>query len=529
MYNVSEVQRESLYVALLVKSVLKGGRTRPIKHGVDFNLVLPGEDDASVGLSRASGTPRLDGLPAIRSIRRTPASTALSDASGIENTSTRRSTRRTPTSYPSQIATSVGKRKRGADNASHKEQENEGAQTQEIGNVIKEEEDFEYFGPPSSSENEPANNDLIEALESGARNEQDENEASSKTGSHQTGRGKRKATLPLPVQPAPQDSNNEYGRVAEKAQGQDILARTQRPPVHSHPNSKTGDVDTGDSPENPTAESHTSPEDAPLAQNSHLSIHSIENAGEQAPEISITDPKKKRRKKRKAIGQQRPKPRRIPPALDRALPSRPRIEQSKESPVIASPTSDIYDNKDQTQPQPSPAPTSKPPVKRATAPRIPITIFRPPTHPSPPALDPSDSINAPIPPQPDTITSIDVLAQITRELISQTSSNPRLSDFSQRTIELYGEELDARLRTLGEIGATRKALEKRVKGLVSEEKKVRKAIAEVGRERKKVREEIELARKEGEERSMELLLKDIKGAVRKGWEKEGFLIPDVSV
>ena len=217
-------------------------------------------------------------------------------------------------------------------------------------------------------------------------------------------------------------------------------------------------------------------------------------------------PTKAKRKKRKSIGQQRPK--------------RPSTGHStKPTPL---PTT----KKQPPQPPRNPRPSSQPNTTRQPpANTIPITIYRPPPLHSPDSDndddDPDpDPLTAPLPPQASTLNSIDVLSQMTRELLEKTAANPSLSTRAQRTIELYGRELEGRMKQLGQALATNAGLGKRLREVRKEERRVRGDLEGVEGELEGVREKVV----EGREVERGVRLGGLMGGVgevaRRGWAWE---------
>lgn len=274
-------------------------------------------------------------------------------------------------------------------------------------------------------------------------------------------------------------------------------------------------------------------DDEPMDVKGHVDI--------RAPTAKMfSSPAKPKRKKRKSIGQQKPK---RPSSTGAGA----RTKGQSTTGTAATPS---YPG-DQTKSKPKPVSTTtrkrqQPPAKLTTtttttatttddsrappANSVPITMYRPsiPHHDATEATAESevvipedhDPLTAPLPPAPNTLNSIDVLSQVTRELVAKTASNAQLSARSQRTMQLYGQELESRMKQLGQALATNAALGKRVKAVTVEERDTRRKVKDVISEKEGVRKKIEEAVALRGEMRLGNLLGEISGWVRKGWEGE---------
>ena len=165
------------------------------------------------------------------------------------------------------------------------------------------------------------------------------------------------------------------------------------------------------------------------------------------------------------------------------------------------------------------SPTTK--TRPAPANTIPITIYRPsPSVHSSSSSEDEDPLTAPLPPPTKTINAVDVLAQISRELIQKAASSTNISSRSQKTIQLYGRELEERMKQLGQALSTNAALGKRVRGLNGEDRQLKKALKEVESEQELVKEKMEEAKKLRDANRLVELLEGIGRVARRGWEME---------
>lgn len=187
------------------------------------------------------------------------------------------------------------------------------------------------------------------------------------------------------------------------------------------------------------------------------------------------------------------------------------------------------------------APTIKPPkaassrVRKPPKNSIPITIYGPPS-PAGSDSDVSDIEDDPITsttalPPNRTINPVDVLSQICREMIHKTGNSlaekaredpERRGEFKRkkRTVEMYGEELNARLLQLTKTLNTNNALTTRLRDATGEAKLLKKEIKAVEEERGKVKQRREEALKVKKAKELESMLSGIAGAVKKGWEMQ---------
>ena len=313
---------------------------------------------------------------------------------------------------------------------------------------------------------------------------------------------------------------------------------------------------------------------------------------------------KLRRRKRKSIGQQRPR-KKVPPSLllprNRTLPlerpptsaptgldrtheaanspasvisrGRPRFRAGEEelqvevesvsdvaeAPVVvpkfraekATAQSDVARapksakapnaGKRKTKTAPTSAPTSAPKPRNPPKDTIPITVYGPPS-PASSEDDLSDvdvdPISAPQPlPIAKTINPVDVLSQICREMIHKTGNSlaEKARDDAERrgewtskkkTVELYGEELNARLLQLTKTLNTNNALTTRLRDSVREARSLKKEIKAMEEEKEQVKLEREEAIKVKKEENLKVMLNGIAGAVKKGWALQAKVTED---
>ena len=163
---------------------------------------------------------------------------------------------------------------------------------------------------------------------------------------------------------------------------------------------------------------------------------------------------------------------------------------------------------------------------------IPITIYGP----SSPASTASNSdvfddpltTAAPIP-TTKTINAADVLSQICREMIGKTATSlaekadkdpARRGEWKRKkkTVEMYGEELEARLLQLTRVVNTNTSLNLQVRATTKEERALRKEMKELDQEKERIKENREEILKARKARELEELLSGIAGAVKRGWE-----------
>lgn len=236
----------------------------------------------------------------------------------------------------------------------------------------------------------------------------------------------------------------------------------------------------------------------------------------------LLSPAKPKRKKRKSIGQQRPK-RASTAAAGKAGKNVSPIhvpKQSKSQPKPPPSASTL--KRRQTPSKPINASKGREPPANS----VPITMYRPSAHfdeaedQKENSSSDQDPLTAPLPPPPNTLNAIDVLSQVTREVVAKTASNPQFSSRSQKTMELYGEELEERMKQLGQAFATSTALGKRVRSVKAEEKATRKEVEEVVSERQGVRERIEETTGLKKGMRLGILLGEIAEWAKKGWARE---------
>ena len=174
-----------------------------------------------------------------------------------------------------------------------------------------------------------------------------------------------------------------------------------------------------------------------------------------------------------------------------------------------------------------PRPTA---TKRQSANTIPITVYRAPT----PESDSLDSDNEEdltnIPPTSKSFNAVDVLAQITLErltkLADKLSAQPTATRTQHKALELYTQQLEQRLRQLSRALDTNAAMKVKAKALGKQEREVRRELKEVVAEKKRVRERAEKLEKERRRGELEGLMGRIQEAVRKGWAMEKEIAKD---
>ena len=241
-------------------------------------------------------------------------------------------------------------------------------------------------------------------------------------------------------------------------------------------------------------------------------VSSIEEKGEKIPDVEpeASGPRKRRAHAIKEVPPLHPK------RTATSKPSKPRPQKTK------------------PQHQPLSPPPRAPPKNT-----IPITIYHPlspvtTTSTSTPTSDVfSDPLSNPAhfhPTQP-TLTAPSILSQMTRELLSKTttsltslaSANPSQRSVLQRrkkAVEAYGAELETRLIQLSRAVGENEVLRRRVRERGKEERELRRKVAEVEEERERVRVRREEVRREKENGRLEGLLRGIKEVVKRGWEME---------
>jgi len=143
---------------------------------------------------------------------------------------------------------------------------------------------------------------------------------------------------------------------------------------------------------------------------------------------------------------------------------------------------------------------------------VPITIYRPP---SPSSSDPDLLTKL-----PNTFNPIDVLAQVTRERLSKIISKPNPPKM-QKVHKLYRRELEERLLLLTRAKDMNTSLNAQVKKAVGEENGLKKELKDLEAERKRVQERRNEIEGEMKSRELEALLGKIAGVVSKGWAREG--------
>ena len=179
--------------------------------------------------------------------------------------------------------------------------------------------------------------------------------------------------------------------------------------------------------------------------------------------------------------------------------------------------------------------TPRPPPKNT----IPITIYRPvsPISTTSTSTPTSDVFSDPLtnlpqpPPSQAILTGPSILSQMTRELLSKSttsltslaSANPTQRSALRRrkkTIEAYGAELEARLIQLTRAVGENEVLTRRVRRSGKEERELRRAVADVEEERERIRLRKEEVLRDKEKGRLEGLLKGIEKVVLRGWEMQ---------
>lgn len=188
-----------------------------------------------------------------------------------------------------------------------------------------------------------------------------------------------------------------------------------------------------------------------------------------------------------------------------------------------------------TKPAPAPSPIEKHPPKKknkkkqAPADTIPITVYRPPTHTSPPSPSSADHITsaaasaAPASVAPKTFNPADVLAQITLERLTKIASKlpaAHASRTQRKALALFTQELEGRMRQLSGAWDTNRALQVRAREMGKREKGLRKEIKAVESEREEVKTGRAVLEREVKRGKLEAALRRIAAIARKGWEEE---------
>lgn len=243
----------------------------------------------------------------------------------------------------------------------------------------------------------------------------------------------------------------------------------------------------------------------PVDENVQIEVESISEAAE-APAVVPKFPEKRGPSKRDKIPQD--------PTITKA-PKAPQRRKANSKSVS------------------KPAKAASPQIRNPSSNSIPITIYGPPSLASSNSgmsdVEDDPLANAQALPSVKTINPVDVLSQICREMIHKTSNTlaeraqenaERRGDFKRkkRTVEMYGEELNARLLQLTKTLNTNNALTTRLRDATREAKSLKKEIKAIEDERERVKLEKEEALKAMTARELEEMLRGIADAVKKGWE-----------
>jgi len=196
-----------------------------------------------------------------------------------------------------------------------------------------------------------------------------------------------------------------------------------------------------------------------------------------------------------------------------SLPNQPlkrgRPKISTKSQMRTSAATKPRSNPESTQPKAHKTLSAK---SQPTGTSVPITIYRPP---SPSSSDPDLLTKL-----PNTFNPIDVLAQVTRERLSKIISKPNPPK-TQKVHKLYRRELEERLLLLTRAKDMNTSLNAQMKKAVGEENGLKKELKDLEAERKRVQERRNEIEGEMKSRELEALLGKIAGVVSKGWAREG--------
>ena len=268
---------------------------------------------------------------------------------------------------------------------------------------------------------------------------------------------------------------------------------------------------------------------------------------------------KTKRKKRKSIGQQRPKktsrigsvpiivskagprngkqvqreakraktdrdPRRLSPSVDSDLQAQAGATiPSKGRPAKAGRPKATMRPQKSANKLPSRSQTSR----KVPANAIPITVYRDPSAPPEDSED-DDALTDPLrlihTNKPKTFNAVDVLAQVTLERLSafahKFNGQPPTSRTQRKALELYTEEVEVRLRRLSRALDRSKGLSLMVKRLGKEERALKGQVKEIETRRKEVEEQMKEVEEKRKEFELGELLRRIGEVARKGWELE---------
>ncbi|KAL9102660.1 MAG: hypothetical protein Q9163_002213 [Psora crenata] len=175
-----------------------------------------------------------------------------------------------------------------------------------------------------------------------------------------------------------------------------------------------------------------------------------------------------------------------------------------------------------TRNPPKPA-SSRAPVKKS----IPVPAYRTPTPSLSLASDDIAEVHSTTQ-SPKAPTTVDTSAQLTierlEELSRKLSSQSPASSSEQETLELYMVELEKRTGQLSRALETNAAVSKRVAAVEKDERQLKMEIKRVGDEKKRACERMEELLKEQKRAQLEDLLGRIASVVAKGWEMEGLQV-----
>ncbi len=181
-----------------------------------------------------------------------------------------------------------------------------------------------------------------------------------------------------------------------------------------------------------------------------------------------------------------------------------------------------------SKPKPTPtAPKGRAPPKNT----IPITLYAPPSPTSDAEEDPLTTSH-PHPP-PTTINPVDVLSQVSSELLSKhsaalaeqirsdpSSTNKSTLKRTKETTDLYARELASHLLQLTTTLNANTSLQSRVRAAAKEERGLKKELKQLQKEREDIKGRKEEVMKERKKRELEDLLSGIAGAVKRGWDRQ---------
>ena len=279
--------------------------------------------------------------------------------------------------------------------------------------------------------------------------------------------------VPRKVRKGIQKSQQQDGEIAAATAGEGIDGEGEMaidPLLYSLPLSTSSAKHLG-----PTEDDEIGEEDAQGKddEEEYQDVEENQQAERQAPKAQMLSiPAKSKRKKRKSIGQQK---------IKRPSTGKPAKPSTVATQKAASNLPAKISKPKSTQQRSTALKSNAGKPRAPPTNTVPITIYRPAPQSHKQGQDGQeagedeesdpDPLTAPLPPPTKTITSIDVLSQVTRELVAKPASNANLSTRAQTTIEMYGRELEARMKQLGQALATNGPLGKRVRAVNGEDRR----------------------------------------------------------